>query len=187
MPLQHLTLNLSEGFELWLDSGAELDSLSELRSLTLSGGKFSDAMVARLLTGLAYACPRLEELRVLPDAVCGLGNDEVPFLVQLKSLKVRHMTAGWRRGCSQCRGYELGVTAVKSSDVPMMLLDEIAIDGGSAVVCALCFTLRKFSNKECLWSYSAKCCADNLPSKVCWSGCHLLFRVILDAFAAAPS
>lgn len=35
--LQHLDLELSEGFELWLDAGDELSALRNLRSLTVSG------------------------------------------------------------------------------------------------------------------------------------------------------
>jgi hypothetical protein len=35
--LQHLDLELSEGFELWLEAGDELSELRNLRSLTLSG------------------------------------------------------------------------------------------------------------------------------------------------------
>jgi hypothetical protein len=35
--LQHLDLELSEGFELWLDAGDELSELRNLRSLTISG------------------------------------------------------------------------------------------------------------------------------------------------------
>jgi hypothetical protein len=35
--LQHLDLELSEGFELWLEAGDELSELRNLRSLTISG------------------------------------------------------------------------------------------------------------------------------------------------------
>lgn len=37
LALQHLDLELSEGFELWLEAGDELSELRNLRSLTLSG------------------------------------------------------------------------------------------------------------------------------------------------------
>lgn len=87
--LQHLNLELSEGFELWLNSADELSELNQLRSLTLSGGTFKPAAAEQLLKGLAVACPHLEELRVLPEARCGLGDQEVPLLGKLTGLKVQ--------------------------------------------------------------------------------------------------
>jgi len=86
--MQHLDLELSEGFEMCLSSGDELSGLSRLRSLTLSGGKFTSEAVERLLQALALACPQLEQLRVLPQATCGLGDNQVSLMCQLQSLKV---------------------------------------------------------------------------------------------------
>lgn len=91
--LQRLNLELSEGFELCLNSADELSELHQLRSLTLSGGTFTSAAAEQLLQGLALACPHLEELHVLPNARCGLGDQEVPLLGKLNGLKVRH---SWR-------------------------------------------------------------------------------------------
>eukprot|EP00879_Flechtneria_rotunda_P024277 GHRR01025729.1.p1 GENE.GHRR01025729.1~~GHRR01025729.1.p1 ORF type:complete len:467 (+),score=150.86 GHRR01025729.1:1156-2556(+) len=91
--IQHLSLELSEGFELCLQDGNELADFSNLRSLTLSGGTFAPAAAARLLQGLALACPQLEELHVLPEPTCGLGDDEVPLLGALKRLKVLEFRA----------------------------------------------------------------------------------------------
>ena len=67
---------------------ARTPAYSRLRSLTLRGGKFSPSDVALLLRGLAVACPALEELRVLPEALCGLGDDEMPLVAALAGLKV---------------------------------------------------------------------------------------------------
>lgn len=92
--LQHLNLQLSEGFELWLDSSSGHEcfaGFSRLRSLTLSGGSFTQAAAQRLLQGLVMAIPQLEELHVLPEACCGLGDDEVTLLSQLQRLKVRQL------------------------------------------------------------------------------------------------
>jgi hypothetical protein len=89
--LQHLNLQLSEGFELWLDSSEGHEcfaGFNRLRSLKLSGGTFTQAAGQRLLQGLVLACPQLEELHVLPEARCGLGDDEVKLLGQLQQLKV---------------------------------------------------------------------------------------------------
>lgn len=146
--LQHLDLELSEGFELWLEAGDELSALRNLRSLTISGttaaassmvgntwfdsctagsvfddimleqppfkevhtlrrhtcphmcmpcclisrsgGVFTVASAERLLRCLAVACPLLEELHVLPEPTCGLGDDQVDHLLALTALKVRH-------------------------------------------------------------------------------------------------
>jgi hypothetical protein len=90
--LQCLNLQLSEGFELWLDSsdGHEcFAGFNRLRSLTLSGGTFTQPAGQRLLQGLVMACPQLEELHVLPEARCGLGDDDVQLLGQLQRLKVK--------------------------------------------------------------------------------------------------
>lgn len=151
-PLQHLDLELSEGFELCLEAGDELSELRNLRSLTISGefvgnaaalstpaatdvgmkgrqlqhrqavacdtrthtaplpcrslpphictsssspsscpiqtnkharmhthtgGVFTPSSAERLLRCLARACPLLEELHVLPEPTCGLGDDQV--------------------------------------------------------------------------------------------------------------
>uniref|UniRef100_A0A383VIH7 F-box domain-containing protein n=1 Tax=Tetradesmus obliquus TaxID=3088 RepID=A0A383VIH7_TETOB len=100
--IEHLNLQLSEGFELWLDSSSGHEcfaGFSRLRSLTLSGGSFTQAAAQRLLQGLVLAIPQLEELHVLPEACCGLGDDEVTLLSQLQRLKVLefrayHLTAG---------------------------------------------------------------------------------------------
>lgn len=100
--IEHLNLQLSEGFELWLDSSSGHEcfaGFSRLRSLTLSGGSFTQAAAQRLLQGLVMAIPQLEELHVLPEACCGLGDDEVTLLSQLQRLKVLefrayHLTAG---------------------------------------------------------------------------------------------
>ncbi|WIA18364.1 hypothetical protein OEZ85_009828 [Tetradesmus obliquus] len=100
--IEHLNLQLSEGFELWLDSSSGHEcfaGFSRLRSLTLSGGSFTQAAAQRLLQGLVMAIPQLEELHVLPEACCGLGDDEVTLLSQLQRLNVLefrayHLTAG---------------------------------------------------------------------------------------------
>eukprot|EP00882_Tetradesmus_deserticola_P003943 GHRQ01004169.1.p1 GENE.GHRQ01004169.1~~GHRQ01004169.1.p1 ORF type:complete len:540 (+),score=233.07 GHRQ01004169.1:193-1812(+) len=60
---------------------------------------FTQAAGQRLLQGLLQACPQLEELHVLPEARCGLGDDEVQLLGRLQRLKVLefrafHLTAG---------------------------------------------------------------------------------------------
>jgi hypothetical protein len=54
-----------------------------------AGGLFSAAAAERLLRCLAHACPLLEELRLLPQPTCGLGDDQVHLLLQLSRLKVR--------------------------------------------------------------------------------------------------
>jgi hypothetical protein len=93
--LQHLNLQLSEGFELWLDSSEGHEcfaGFNRLRSLTLSGGSFTQAAAQRLLQGLVMACPQLEELHVLPEARCGLGDDEMELLGQLQHLQVTVVT-----------------------------------------------------------------------------------------------
>lgn len=87
--MQHLDLELSEGFELWLNTADELSELNKLRSLTLSGGAFSPAAAEQLLQGLAVACPQLQELHILPGPSSGLGDQEVPLLGKLTGLKVR--------------------------------------------------------------------------------------------------
>jgi hypothetical protein len=61
---------------------------SRLRSLTLRGGKITPAAAKLLLRGLAVACPKLEQLRVLPEALCGLSDEDMPLLVELSELKV---------------------------------------------------------------------------------------------------
>jgi hypothetical protein len=71
-----------------------------LRCLTLRGGKFTPAAAALLLRGLAVACPALEELHLLPDALCGLGDDEMPLLVALSGLKVGAPGGGVRASSS---------------------------------------------------------------------------------------
>lgn len=56
-----------------------------------TGGVFTAAAAERLLCCLALACPLLEELHVLPEPTCGLGDDQVDHLLALTGLKV-----GWR-------------------------------------------------------------------------------------------
>jgi hypothetical protein len=56
--------------------------------LASSGGTFSGASAQALLRGLVAACPELEELRLLPAPRCGLGDADMPMLVELKHLKV---------------------------------------------------------------------------------------------------
>jgi hypothetical protein len=56
------------------------------------GGTFSGASAQALLRGLCQACPELEELRLLPAPRCGLGDADMPLLVELKHLKVG---SGW--------------------------------------------------------------------------------------------
>jgi hypothetical protein len=53
-----------------------------------AGGVFTAASAERLLRCLALACPLLEELHVLPEPTCGLGDDQVEHLLALKALKV---------------------------------------------------------------------------------------------------
>lgn len=53
-----------------------------------AGGVFTAASAERLLHCLALACPLLEELHVLPEPTCGLGDDQVEHLLALKALKV---------------------------------------------------------------------------------------------------
>lgn len=55
----------------------------------LRGGRFTPAAAGLLLHGLAAACPHLEELVLLPEALCGLGDAEMPLLAELPRLKVR--------------------------------------------------------------------------------------------------
>jgi hypothetical protein len=86
---QHLHLELSEGFQLMLDGGDDLLALGQLRSLTLSGGTFAPSAAEALLRALAAACPGLEELRLLPEARCGIGDAEVALLGRLRCLRVR--------------------------------------------------------------------------------------------------
>ncbi|GBF87465.1 hypothetical protein Rsub_00176 [Raphidocelis subcapitata] len=85
--MEHLELQLGEGCQIAADSSLEFSHLQRLRSLTLRGGKFTAAAARLLLGGLAVACPVLEELRVLPEALCGLGDEEMPLLVELAGLK----------------------------------------------------------------------------------------------------
>lgn len=85
--MEHLELHLGEGCQITLESGLEFAHLKRLKSLTLRGGKLAPASAALLLRGLAVACPVLEELHVLPEALCGLGDEEMPLLVALRSLK----------------------------------------------------------------------------------------------------
>lgn len=54
-----------------------------------AGGIFTAASAERLLQCLALACPLLEELHVLPEPTCGLGDDQVDHLLALTALKVR--------------------------------------------------------------------------------------------------
>lgn len=49
---------------------------------------FTVASAERLLRCLALACPLLEELHVLPEPTCGLGDDQVDHLLALPALKV---------------------------------------------------------------------------------------------------
>ncbi|KIY95418.1 hypothetical protein MNEG_12543 [Monoraphidium neglectum] len=86
--MEHLELHLGEGCQITLETGLEFSNLRCLRSLTLRGGTFAPADMALLLRGLAVACPALEELRVLPEALCGLGDDEMPLLAAMKGLRV---------------------------------------------------------------------------------------------------
>lgn len=58
-------------------------------SLTLTGGTFRPPTGSLLLGALAAACPQLEELRLLPEALCGLGDAEVDTLLQLRGLQAR--------------------------------------------------------------------------------------------------
>lgn len=53
-----------------------------------SGGVFTAASAERLLRCLALACPQLEELHVLPEPTCGLGDDQVEHLLALTAVKV---------------------------------------------------------------------------------------------------
>lgn len=86
---QHLELHLGEGCQLAADSSAAFHRLGRLRGLTLRGGVLTPAAAQLLLRALAAACPLLEELRILPEAVCGLGDDEVALLAELTGLRVR--------------------------------------------------------------------------------------------------
>jgi hypothetical protein len=49
---------------------------------------FTAASAERLLRCLALACPQLEELHVLPEPTCGLGDDQVEHLLALTAVKV---------------------------------------------------------------------------------------------------
>lgn len=60
----------------------------------VSGGVFTAASAERLLRCLALACPQLEELHVLPEPTCGLGDDQVEHLLALTALKVRQLLVG---------------------------------------------------------------------------------------------
>jgi hypothetical protein len=60
--------------------------------------------MALLLRGLAVACPALEELRVLPEALCGLGDDEMPLLAAMKGLRVGEGAGERVRAVRPCGG-----------------------------------------------------------------------------------
>lgn len=57
--------------------------------LSCPGGVFTSSSAERLLHCLVLACPLLEELHVLPEPTCGLGDDQVDHLLALTALKVR--------------------------------------------------------------------------------------------------
>lgn len=65
------------------------DAHASMRVLR-AGGLFTVASAERLLRCLAVACPLLEELHVLPEPTCGLGDDQVDHLLALTALKVRN-------------------------------------------------------------------------------------------------
>jgi hypothetical protein len=146
----------------------DLSRLSGLRSIAVRGGSLPPAAAAALLRALAAACPHLESIVLLPDALGGLGDSEMPLLAAMGGLRRIEFQA--------CRLTGAGLLALTA----LPRLEELSV---SRVDCltgldAACF-------KRCPTLQSLSLSGDYVPPPGAWGGSAFFLCRRGDCFMTA--